>query len=82
MPALSWDEADHADRPVFAVGLVVDAEDVFVVFFNSCGGELGVGSTADAGFTVGTFEIAEGALLPGAIFEDDVVKDVGIVHVY
>lgn len=81
MPALSWDEADHADGPVFAVGLVVDAEDLLIVFFDGCGGEFGVGSAADAGFAVGAFEIAEAAFLPGAIFEDDVVEDVSVVRV-
>ena len=81
MPALSWDEADHADGPVHAVCLVVDAEDVFVGHFDCCGGKFGIGSAADAGFAVGAFEIAEAAFFPRAIFEDDVVEDVSIIHV-
>ena len=82
MPALSWDEADHADGPVYAVGLVVDTEDIFVVIcFDGRGGEFGVGSAADASFAVGAFEIAEAAFLPGAVSEDDVVENVSVVHV-
>ena len=81
VPALSWDEADHADGSVFAVGLVVDAEDIFAVQIDGCGREFGVGSAADAGFAIRAFEIAEAAFLPGAVFEDDVVEDVGVVHV-
>lgn len=81
MPALSWDEADHADGSVHAVGLVVDAEDIFAGQFDCCGGEFGIGSAADAGFAVGASEIAEVAFFPGAVFEDDVVEDVSVIHV-
>ena len=81
MPALAWDEADHADGSVFAVGLVVDAEDFFVVLLDGCGREFGVGGAANTDFTVGAFEVAEAAFLPGAVFEDNVVEDVGVVHV-
>ena len=66
---------------MFAVGLVVDAEDIFAVQFDGGGGEFGVGSVADADFAVGAFEITETAFLPGAVFEDDVVEDVSVVRV-
>lgn len=80
-PAVARDEADHAHGPVLAVGLVVEADDVLAVREHRGGRQLRVRGAADAGPAVDVLQVAQLALLPLAVFVDDVLQDVVVVQI-